>query len=77
MLFVGTLRDASTTSVLFLLFGLAVISVFGGLIAFVAEMLMASIGLRERAERAAEKSAEGEAESEDAEAESSDPRADH
>jgi len=48
-LFVGALRDAAVASVLFGLFGLAVISTIGALTAFVIEMLMASRGLRAEA----------------------------
>jgi hypothetical protein len=46
-LFVGALRDATVASVLFSLFGLAVICTLGALVAFLVEMLMAGRGLRE------------------------------
>lgn len=46
-LFVGALRDRSGASILFLLFGLAVLATLGALMAFVAEMLLAGRGLRD------------------------------
>ena len=55
-LFIGTMREAASGAVLYSLFGLAVISIFGALMAFLAEVLLATVGVRERAE-AAEKHA--------------------
>jgi Protein of unknown function (DUF2721) len=46
VLFIGALRDSTLASLLFALFGLAILSTLGALIAFVLEMLMASRGLR-------------------------------
>ena len=52
VLFIGALRDSTLASLLFVLFGSAILSTLGALIAFVLEMLMASRGLRaEVAER--------------------------
>ena len=45
-LFVGALWDETVVSMLFGLFGLAVFCALGGICAFTAEMLMASIGIR-------------------------------
>jgi hypothetical protein len=50
-LFVGALRDRAGASVLFLLFGLAVLATLGALLAFVCEMLLAGRGLREATEQ--------------------------
>src|SRR4051812_27999182 len=50
-LFVGALRDRAGASVLFLLFGLAVLATLGALMAFVCEMLLAGRGLREATEQ--------------------------
>ena len=47
-LFVGALRDRAGASILFILFGLAVLCTLGALIAFVVEMLIAGRGLREQ-----------------------------
>ena len=46
-LFVGALREATVASMLFGLFGLAVICALGAIVAFTVEMLMASIGIRD------------------------------
>lgn len=46
-MFVGALREATVASVLFSLFGRAVIRTLGALTAFLVEMLMAGRGLRE------------------------------
>src|ERR1700681_557549 len=45
-LFVGALRDAAVATMLFTLFGLAVVCTLGAIGAFTAEMLMASFGIR-------------------------------
>src|SRR5216684_1996107 len=45
-LFVGALRDATVATMLFSLFGLAVVCALGAIGAFTVEMLMASIGIR-------------------------------
>jgi hypothetical protein len=45
-LFVGALGEATIASVLFALFGLAVVCALGAIVAFTAEMLMASVGIR-------------------------------
>jgi hypothetical protein len=45
-LFVGALRDATVATMLFSLFGVAVGCALGAIVAFTAEMLMASIGIR-------------------------------
>jgi hypothetical protein len=46
VLFVGALRDSTVATVLFSFFGIAVGCAFGAIVAFTAEMLMASIGIR-------------------------------
>src|SRR6266851_9762768 len=46
VLFVGALRDSTVATVLFLLFGIAVGCALGAIVAFTAEMLMASVGIR-------------------------------
>jgi hypothetical protein len=59
-MFVGALRERTAASVLFVLFGLAVICALGAIAAFTAEMLLASIGIRDEAaegRRAAEQDA--------------------
>lgn len=58
-LFVGALRNAAAASVLFTLFGLAVLCTLGALTAFVAEMLMAGRGLRIQAAHCEDSSARG------------------
>lgn len=59
-LFVGTLRDATVASVLFVLFGAAILCTLLALVAFGAEMLMASHAVRLRvALRRAEAGQEG------------------
>ena|SRR5579864_3314046 len=45
-LFVGALRDAVVATILFSLFGIAVGCALGAIVAFTAEMLMASVGIR-------------------------------
>jgi hypothetical protein len=45
-LFVGALRDAAVATMLFILFGLAVVCALGAIGAFTVEMLMASFGIR-------------------------------
>jgi hypothetical protein len=49
-LFVGALREATVASMLFGLFGLAVVCALGAIAAFTVEMLMASIGIRDLVE---------------------------
>jgi hypothetical protein len=59
-MFVGALRERTAASVLFALFGFAVICALGAIVAFTAEMLMASTGIRDEAaegRRAAEQDA--------------------
>jgi hypothetical protein len=51
-LFIGTLREAGSGAVLYTLFGLAVICIFCALVAFLTEVLVTTIGLREKAKRA-------------------------
>jgi hypothetical protein len=46
VLFVGALRESTVATYLFLLFGIAVGCALGAIIAFTAEMLMASLGIR-------------------------------
>ena len=46
-LFVGSLRETQIEQVLFGLFGLAVVSALGGVLAFTVEMMIAGIGIRE------------------------------
>src|SRR6202795_1126767 len=46
VLFVGALRESTVATVLFLLFGIAVGCALGAIVAFTAEMLMASVGIR-------------------------------
>ena len=53
LLFVGSLADRTIVSILVLSFGLALICTIGALAAFLAEMLMASRGIRDQADRAA------------------------
>jgi len=48
-LFVGVLRDASTSSILFFLLGVAIVCTLGALAAYLFEMLLASRGLRAEA----------------------------
>jgi len=48
-LFVGVLRDSSTSSILFFLLGFAIICTLGALAAYLFEMLLASRGLRAEA----------------------------
>ena len=43
---VGALRNATATTVLFSLFGIAVGCALGAILAFTVEMLMASVGIR-------------------------------
>jgi hypothetical protein len=52
-LFVGTLRDRPGVA-LFVAFGLALLFTMGALVAFLIEMLLASRGLRDQADRADE-----------------------
>jgi hypothetical protein len=59
-MFVGALRERTAASVLFVLFGFAVICALGAIAAFTTEMLMASTGIRDEAaegRRAAEQDA--------------------
>jgi hypothetical protein len=46
-LFVSSLREMANSWVMFGLFGLAVVSALGGVLAFTAEMLLAGIGIRD------------------------------
>lgn len=48
VLFFGVVLGSDAAGLLFLLFGAAIVFTMGALIAFVAEMLMASRGLRQR-----------------------------
>jgi hypothetical protein len=50
-LFVGTLRSSVVASLLYTLFGAAILCTFGALALFVVEMLMAGRGLREEVRR--------------------------
>jgi hypothetical protein len=50
-LFVGALRNVAAANVLFLTFGLAILSTLAALVAFVIEMLMASRSIRSQAEQ--------------------------
>ncbi len=52
LLFVGSLRDTTISSLLYLSFGFALMFTIGALTAFAIEMLMASRGLRDRRDRA-------------------------
>ena len=52
LLFVGSLSDRTVVSLLVVSFGLALICTIGALAAFLAEMLMASRGIRDQADRA-------------------------
>jgi hypothetical protein len=47
-LYVGSLRDTSAATVLFALFGLAILCAIGAIIAFTVEMLLSSIGIRNK-----------------------------
>jgi hypothetical protein len=69
-LFVGALREATVASMLFGLFGLAVICALGAIVAFTVEMLMASIGIRDLVAESGRKGAEADA------AEGSEPQQD-
>ena len=53
LLLFGTLRDRPGVA-LFVAFGLALLFTMGGLVAFLIEMLLASRGLRDQADRADE-----------------------
>ncbi len=46
-LFIGSLRETRIEQVLFGLFGLAVVSALGGVLAFTVEMMIAGVGIRE------------------------------
>jgi hypothetical protein len=61
LLFVGTLRDQTGVS-LFIAFGFALIFTMGALAAFLAEMLLASRGIRDHIAKADEAEAEADAE---------------
>ena len=50
-LFVGALRDVATASILFALFGVALICTVAAIGAFMAEILMAGRGLRDKVDR--------------------------
>jgi Protein of unknown function (DUF2721) len=50
-LFVGAVRDTTAASLLFVLFGLAVVCALGAIVAYTVEMLMAGIGIRVEAAR--------------------------
>jgi hypothetical protein len=45
-LYVGALRDITAASILFALFGLAILCAIGAITAFTVEMLLSSIGIR-------------------------------
>jgi hypothetical protein len=47
-LYVGALRDVTAASVLFALFGLAILCAIGAITAFTVEMLISSIGIRNK-----------------------------
>jgi hypothetical protein len=51
VLFLGAVREATVASILFGLFGLAVVCALGAIAAFTVEMLIASTGLRDRTSR--------------------------
>ena len=75
-LFVGALRGGATASVLYLSFGIALCCTIGALAAFLTEMLMASRGLRSRADRQIRRAEiQGHAAAEDAENDATLPRA--
>jgi hypothetical protein len=57
-LFVGALRDTATISVLFVLFGLAIICTLGAIGAFTLELLLAGFGIRARVASTARTEAE-------------------
>ena len=50
-LFIGSLRSSEVASVLYTLFGAAILCTFGAIALFVAEMLMAGRGLRKEVKR--------------------------
>ncbi len=50
-LFIGTLRSSEVASLLYALFGSAILCTFGAIASFVVEMLMAGRGLREEVTR--------------------------
>ncbi|MBY0254986.1 MAG: DUF2721 domain-containing protein [Methylobacterium organophilum] len=54
-LFVGALRDVATASILFACFGVALICTVAAIGAFMAEILMASRGLRDEVDRQQDK----------------------
>jgi Protein of unknown function (DUF2721) len=58
-LFVGALRDSTVASILFFLFGLAVVCALGAIGAFTVEMLMTGIGVRARCAAGRRASTEG------------------
>jgi Protein of unknown function (DUF2721) len=47
-LYVGALRDITAATVLFALFGLAILCAIGAITAFIVEMLLSSIGIRNK-----------------------------
>jgi hypothetical protein len=67
-LFVGAVRDETVASVLFALFGLAVVCALAAIVAYTVEMLMAGIGIRAEAVRSRRRAAGAEVEPAEADA---------
>jgi hypothetical protein len=59
-LFVGVLREAATSSILFFLLGFAIVCTLGALAAYLFEMLLASRGIRAQARKQEKTLKEGE-----------------
>lgn len=55
LLFLGSLRDSTVTSLLYLAFGLALLCTVGALAAFMVEVMIASRGMRQRQATAAQR----------------------
>jgi uncharacterized membrane protein YedE/YeeE len=61
-LYVGALRDLTAATVLFALFGLAILCAIGAITAFTVEMLLSSIGIRNKVAEGRRQAAATEAE---------------
>jgi Protein of unknown function (DUF2721) len=61
-LYVGALRDITAATVLFALFGLAILCAIGAITAFTVEMLLSSIGIRNKVAEGRRQAAATEAE---------------
>ena len=59
-LFVGAVRDATVASILFVLFGAAVVCALGAIVAYTVEMLLAGTGIRAEAAESSRSAGRGE-----------------